>query len=113
MIPFDYKKPIWELHAISGLQVDRCAFFWKAHHSLADGEGFICSLLSTISLGSTLKKLEEQSAVSHRSKKHRDTVSLASKVPQQLWSKFPSFVATIMSFLWLVIHTVCLYSIVI
>ncbi|KAI9275522.1 wax ester synthase-like acyl-CoA acyltransferase domain-containing protein [Phascolomyces articulosus] len=43
--PFDYSKPLWELHAISGLPEERCAFLWKAHHCLADGLGFISSLL--------------------------------------------------------------------
>jgi diacylglycerol O-acyltransferase len=91
------------------LEGDRCAFFWKVHHSLAAAEGFIHSLLSTTSLDSTLKKLEEQSVVSHRSK---NSASLENNVPQQLWSKFPSFIAIIISFLWLVIHRVCLFGIV-
>ncbi|KAI8149024.1 wax ester synthase-like acyl-CoA acyltransferase domain-containing protein [Fennellomyces sp. T-0311] len=47
--PFDYSKPLWELHAISGLEGEKCAFLWKAHHCLADGHGFIESLLEITS----------------------------------------------------------------
>lgn len=109
--PFDYSKPLWELHAISGLENDRCAFFWKAHHSLADGEGFIRSLLSTTSLGETLKKLEKQSVVHHRPKSNRNKTSLESKVPKQLWDKFPSFITTIMSILYLAIYNLYILGI--
>ncbi|KAG2217677.1 hypothetical protein INT45_008328 [Circinella minor] len=53
--PFDYSKPLWELHAITGLQDEQCAFFWKAHHCLADGLGFIASLLEITSTTTTNK----------------------------------------------------------
>ncbi|KAI8365290.1 uncharacterized protein BYT42DRAFT_159206 [Radiomyces spectabilis] len=51
---FQYNKPLWELHAISGLENNQCAFFWKAHHCMSDGQGFIQSLLTTTSLGEAI-----------------------------------------------------------
>lgn len=96
---------------ISGLEGDRCAFFWKAHHSLADGEGFIRSLLSTTSLGDTLKKLEGQTIVQHRKKGHGRS-TLENKIPKQLLNKFPSFFITIMSALYLAAYNIYLFMII-
>ncbi|KAI8372482.1 hypothetical protein BD560DRAFT_434364 [Blakeslea trispora] len=99
VIPFDYTKPLWELHAISGLEGDRCAFFWKAHHSLADGEGFIRALLSTTSLGSTLKKLEEQSVIDH--KQHsKNTIKPAHVIPKHIKNLLPDFIVEAISFIY-------------
>ncbi|KAI8091397.1 wax ester synthase-like acyl-CoA acyltransferase domain-containing protein [Gilbertella persicaria] len=104
VVPFDYTKPLWELHAISGFDGDRCAFFWKAHHSLADGEGFIRSLLSTTSLGSTLKKLEEQSIVNHK----RNNKNTKSFLPRHIQQLLPSFVIQLLSLLWVSIWQIYL-----
>lgn len=88
--PFDYKKPLWEVHAISGLEDDQCAFFWKAHHSLSDGEGFVRSLLSTTSLADTLEELEKKGYQQHK-RNHR---------PQQEKNKYSFFWLHLCHFLW-------------
>ncbi|KAI9027226.1 wax ester synthase-like acyl-CoA acyltransferase domain-containing protein [Phycomyces nitens] len=49
--PFDPERPLWQLHVISGLKDGRSAVFWKAHHALSDGEGFIKSILAVTSFG--------------------------------------------------------------
>ncbi|KAI8646519.1 wax ester synthase-like acyl-CoA acyltransferase domain-containing protein [Parasitella parasitica] len=116
--PFDYTKPLWELHAISGLENGHYAFFWKAHHALADGEGFIRSLLSTTSLGSTLKKLEEQSVVSHRRKK--DIIAADKKRssdtdtdrPKSSLQKAFAYISAMVNLLWLVLYQIYVYSVV-
>ncbi|KAK4512364.1 uncharacterized protein ATC70_003062 [Mucor velutinosus] len=111
--PFDYTKPLWELHAISGLEDDRYAFFWKAHHALADGEGFIRSLLSTTSLGATLKKLEEQSIVSHRRKKEKTSITKNdTNKPESIWQKLPANISAVLSFIWLILYQIYVYSVV-
>ncbi|KAI8341601.1 hypothetical protein EDC96DRAFT_522569 [Choanephora cucurbitarum] len=112
VIPFDYTKPLWELHAISGLEDDRCAFFWKAHHSLADGEGFIRALLSTTSLGATLKKIEEQSIVDHK-QHNKNTNKPASVIPKHIQDLLPSFVIQAFSFICVVVWHIYCFSLVI
>ncbi|CEP12110.1 hypothetical protein [Parasitella parasitica] len=114
--PFDYTKPLWELHAISGLEDDHYAFFWKAHHALADGEGFIRSLLSTTSLNATLKKLEEQSVVSHRRKKDiastkKKDSSLTDR-PKSSCHKAFAYISVMMNLFWIVLYQIYVYSVV-
>ncbi|KAG2236460.1 wax ester synthase-like acyl-CoA acyltransferase domain-containing protein [Thamnidium elegans] len=93
--PFDYTKPLWELHAISGLEGDQCALFWKAHHALSDGQGFIRSLLSTTSLDASLKKLEQQGPP-HHNKHKRNTIGL----PKQIWGMFPNYITALILWVW-------------
>lgn len=37
--PLDLTKPLWEAHIIEGLENDRFAFYFKAHHGATDGLG--------------------------------------------------------------------------
>lgn len=37
--PLDLTKPLWEAHVIEGLEGNRFAFYFKAHHSATDGLG--------------------------------------------------------------------------
>lgn len=37
--PLDLSKPLWEAHVIEGLEGNRFAFYFKAHHSATDGLG--------------------------------------------------------------------------
>ncbi|KAG2202893.1 hypothetical protein INT47_008925 [Mucor saturninus] len=92
-LPLDYAKPLWELHAISGLKGDQCAFFWKAHHVMSDGQGFIRSILSTTSIEATLQRLEQQSLRQDKPKQF---------VPRYS-NKWPYFDMKIFSFVWMVI----------
>jgi WS/DGAT/MGAT family acyltransferase len=39
--PFDRTRPLWIFVVIDGLEDGRGALFWKAHHSISDGIGFI------------------------------------------------------------------------
>ena len=33
----DFRRPLWEVHLIEGLEDDRFAIYHKVHHSLVDG----------------------------------------------------------------------------
>ncbi|KAI9472308.1 MAG: wax ester synthase-like acyl-CoA acyltransferase domain-containing protein [Benjaminiella poitrasii] len=112
--PFDFTKPLWELHTIYGLKDNNSAIFFKAHHSIADGEGFIRSLLSTTSLEDTMKKLEKQSVIAHRTKPHHNSQAstvLENKIPKHLLQKFPSFIITALAFLYIIFWQIYVYSI--
>lgn len=37
--PLDMTRPLWEAHVIDGLEGDRFAFYFKAHHGAVDGMG--------------------------------------------------------------------------
>src|SRR5689334_7256337 len=37
--PLDLSKPLWEAHVIEGLEGNRFAFYFKAHHGATDGLG--------------------------------------------------------------------------
>ncbi|KAI9472307.1 MAG: hypothetical protein EXX96DRAFT_583594 [Benjaminiella poitrasii] len=103
-IPFDYSKPLWQIHVIYGLDDNHCAVFWKAHHSIADGEGLIRTLLSTTSFGDTMKKMDEQSILSHREKieNHRNSSSfLESKLPKQVLQHLPVFIVKFLSLIYM------------
>ncbi|GGI85436.1 diacylglycerol O-acyltransferase [Saccharopolyspora subtropica] len=39
--PLDLRRPLWELHLITGLDGDRFAILVKFHHALADGRGAV------------------------------------------------------------------------
>lgn len=80
---------------------------------MADGEGFIRSLLSTTSLGTTLKKLEEQSIVPHRRKKDikKDTKDDTNK-PESIWQKLPTYISNLLNLFWLILYQVYVYSVV-
>lgn len=56
-LPLDYEKPLWEMHLVLGLENKGCAIFWKAHHCLADGQGFVWSLLSCTSANEQMNEL--------------------------------------------------------
>lgn len=79
---------------------------------MADGEGFIRSLLSTTSLGATLKKLEEQSIVSHRRKKEKPTTKNDTSKPESIWQKLPTCISAVMGFIWLILYKIYVYSVV-
>jgi diacylglycerol O-acyltransferase len=71
---------------------------------LADGEGFIRSLLSTTSLGAILKESEQQFIVAHRNKKEHRSY-LETQVPQT-----KSFITVCLSMLYMVIWQLCVYG---
>lgn len=101
-LPFDYTKPLWELHAISGLKGDQCAFFWKAHHAMSDGQGFIRSILSTTSIDAKLKRLEKQSV----DNKIKQKVAIP-----RYTNKLPCFITTLFYYMWNMIYQAYVYSI--
>lgn len=37
--PLDFDRPLWEMHIIEGLEGNRFAFYFKAHHCAIDGMG--------------------------------------------------------------------------
>ncbi len=37
--PLDFGRPLWEMHIIEGLEGNRFAFYFKAHHCAIDGMG--------------------------------------------------------------------------
>lgn len=39
--PLDMTRPLWEAHVIEGLEGDRFAFYFKAHHCATDGMGAV------------------------------------------------------------------------
>ncbi|KAI8968200.1 hypothetical protein BDF20DRAFT_166554 [Mycotypha africana] len=90
--PFDPTKPLWEIHAISGLANNAYGIFWKAHHCIADGEGFIRGLLSTTSMNSSLEEIKKQSVLTHRKKveKHKDLKKTQSSQLTYSFKKGPS-----------------------
>ncbi|MGA4845763.1 wax ester/triacylglycerol synthase family O-acyltransferase [Streptomyces sp. G5(2025)] len=42
--PLDPERPLWEFHLIEGLADHRVAFYFKGHHALVDGVGFLAHL---------------------------------------------------------------------
>jgi diacylglycerol O-acyltransferase len=44
VVPFDRQGPLWELHLFQGLERGRIALYFKTHHGLIDGIGFIRAL---------------------------------------------------------------------
>ncbi|RUP52471.1 wax ester synthase-like acyl-CoA acyltransferase domain-containing protein [Jimgerdemannia flammicorona] len=48
-LPFDQEKPRWVAHIVYGLPDGKSAMFMKVHHCLADGQGFVRSLLTCTS----------------------------------------------------------------
>jgi WS/DGAT/MGAT family acyltransferase len=45
----DRSRPLWEAHVFEGLADDRLALYFKTHHGLIDGLGFIRVLLGAVS----------------------------------------------------------------
>lgn len=83
---------------------------------MADGEGFIRSLLSTTSLGTTLKKLEEQSIVSHRRRKealNEKKANDTSNPNEPIWQKIQVYISNLMSLFWLILYQIYVYGVVI
>ncbi|KAI7901614.1 wax ester synthase-like acyl-CoA acyltransferase domain-containing protein [Cokeromyces recurvatus] len=113
--PFNYTKPLWELHTIYGLEGNRCAVFFKVSHAISDGEGLVRGILSTTSLKDTMKNMEKQQAViSHRTKSPKNQVlNLENKVPKKLLETFPSFIITILSFFYMLFWKIYIYYITI
>ncbi|KAI9488743.1 wax ester synthase-like acyl-CoA acyltransferase domain-containing protein [Zychaea mexicana] len=108
--PFDYSKPLWELHAISGLHDEKCAFFWKAHHCLCDGLGFIDSLLEitshepsrqnnkaslddgTYKKSNNRQKQQQRRNANYKKKKQLlRTAPLLNDIPDQIYFLFPAW----------------------
>lgn len=47
--PLDMSKPLWEAHIIEGLERDRFAFYFKAHHCATDGLGAVETITAWLS----------------------------------------------------------------
>ncbi|KAJ3103867.1 hypothetical protein HDU97_009786 [Phlyctochytrium planicorne] len=45
---FDFSKPLWDTVFYEGLEDGGCVLFLKAHHCIADGQGFVRNLLSYV-----------------------------------------------------------------
>lgn len=45
----DRSRPLWEMHVFDGLANDRIGLYFKSHHGLIDGIGFIRIVLNTVS----------------------------------------------------------------
>ncbi len=45
----DRSRPLWEMHVFDGLANDRVGMYFKTHHGLIDGIGFIRVVLNTVS----------------------------------------------------------------
>ncbi|KAI8343136.1 wax ester synthase-like acyl-CoA acyltransferase domain-containing protein [Chlamydoabsidia padenii] len=61
--PFDFDKPLWQVHIITGLKNNQTAVLWKAHHCMSDGIGIMKAVLATTT---SLDPLVE----SYRRKRH-------------------------------------------
>jgi WS/DGAT/MGAT family acyltransferase len=46
----DRTRPLWEMHVFDGLPGDRVALYFKTHHGLLDGVGFIKAINGSVSL---------------------------------------------------------------
>lgn len=115
--PFIYTRPLWELHAISGLENDRCAMFWKAHHCMADGAAFIESLISTTGDDPRKKKLAGNTNERRRQRlrqQHQEQGNGGASVPympEQLWQHLPLPFRLTLTWSYRVFHTLWLVSI--
>ncbi|KAL0076907.1 wax ester synthase-like acyl-CoA acyltransferase domain-containing protein [Phycomyces blakesleeanus] len=111
--PFDPERPLWQLHMISGLENGKAAVYWKAHHALSDGEGFIRSLLAVTSFGG---KEDQPKLVTHARKTNLLTKSAPvypitdHTLSVQLIKDMANFLILWLSF-WLHVIFVKLYSI--
>ena len=47
--PLDLSKPLWEAHVIEGLEGNRFAFYFKAHHGATDGLGAVRTIKQWLS----------------------------------------------------------------
>ena len=47
--PLDMTRPLWEAHIIEGLEGNRFAFYFKAHHSATDGMGAVETIKAWLS----------------------------------------------------------------
>ena len=52
----DRRKPLWQLHIFEGLPHGRVALYFKTHHGLIDGLGFIRVVLGTVTRGPNSRK---------------------------------------------------------
>ena len=52
----DRSRPLWEMHVFDGLANDRIGLYFKTHHGLIDGIGFIRVVLNTVSHAAGTRK---------------------------------------------------------
>ncbi len=52
----DRSRPLWEMHVFDGLANDRIGLYFKTHHGLIDGIGFIRVVLNTVSKAAGSRK---------------------------------------------------------
>lgn len=48
-VPLDWRRPMWEVHVIEGLEGNRIAVYFKTHHSLMDGVAGVRLMAATYS----------------------------------------------------------------
>ena len=52
----DRSRPLWEMHVFDGLAGDRVGLYFKTHHGLLDGLGFIRVILNSVSPSASHRK---------------------------------------------------------
>ncbi|KAJ3192617.1 hypothetical protein HK101_006230 [Irineochytrium annulatum] len=74
--PFDFSKPLWDTTFFDGLEDGGCVLFLKAHHAIADGQGFVRNLLAYVA---SLDPSKDRSALQYKAGKN--ATPTASPVP--------------------------------
>jgi len=59
-LPFDPELPLWRLYIINGLPNGGSACFWKAHHCMSDGQGYVRALLACTSGSNELDEMIDE-----------------------------------------------------
>ncbi|KAI7877960.1 hypothetical protein K492DRAFT_197243 [Lichtheimia hyalospora FSU 10163] len=92
--PFIYSKPLWELHAISGLEDDRVAFLWKAHCCLGNVQHVLDQLLQN----NSKQQRHSNNNTMPFSVSASPLISLP--IPDHLWTLFPSWLQGLTMSVW-------------
>jgi hypothetical protein len=78
-LPFDPEKPLWMLYIINGLPNGGSACFWKAHHAMSDGQGYVRALLACTSGCNELDEMIEDAKKKYMTDRRR--VPICDEVP--------------------------------
>ena len=85
--PLDLDRPLWEMHVIEGLEDNRFAFYFKAHHCAIDGMGAMIMTRQWLktdpedmsSLGVLTPKKDPRAKVTRRREQLRVALAIAIK----------------------------------